>query len=193
MDTLHAAWKFLRSFFRSSWELSDYPIRVKQFTADLEPHGRLGPPFTWSAQIVNWWVMAGHGYSRAEAIQNLATSFARRKAELKPLPRPGTTVPFEFGSDERVRQHEQLAVDFMNRILGLRYEECFISDQSSLWDFHEEESNDFLNKAVLAVYGVDVSDLEAALIADILERIAAKSPTLPTTPLQPSSGVSGVK
>jgi hypothetical protein len=182
MDTLHAAWKFVRSFFKSSWELSDYPIRVKHFAGDLEPHGRVGPPFTWSAQIINWWMMAGHGYSRAEAIENLATSFARRKTELEPLPRPGTRVPLKFASDERVRRHEQLVVDFMSRILGLRYEECFVSDESSLWNFHEEESNDFLNTKVLAVYGVDISDLESALIVDILERIAANSPTLPNTP-----------
>jgi hypothetical protein len=175
MDTLHAAWKFAGSFFKSSWELSDYPIRVKHFSTDLEPRGRLGPPFTWSAQIINWWVMAGHGYSRAEAMQNLAASFARRKAEVEPLPRPGTTVPPTFASDERIRRHEQLAADFMDRILGLRYEECFVSDQSSLWNFHEDESNDSLNRKVLAVYGVDISDLESALIAEILERLAANS------------------
>jgi hypothetical protein len=119
--------------------------------------------------------MAGHRYSRAEALQNLAASFARRKAELEPLPRLGTRVPLKFASDERVRRQQQLVVDFMNRILGLQYEECFVSDQSSLWNFHEEESNDFLNKKVLAVYGVDISDLESALIVDILERIAANS------------------
>lgn len=188
MDTLHAAWKLAGSFFKSSWELSDYPIRVKQFSTDREPRGRMGSPFTWSAQIINWWGMAGHGYTRTEAMQNLAASFARRKAEVEPLPRPGTTVPLTFASDERIRRHEQLAADFMERILGLRYEECFVSDQTSLWDFHEDESNDSLKRKVLAVYGVDISDLESALIAEILERLAANSRELPNTPLQPTSG-----
>ena len=80
----------------------------------------------------------------------------------------GVRSPLKFASDERIRQHEELAGD---RILGLRYEECLVSDQSILWDFHEEESNDLLNQKVLAIYGVDISDLESALIADILERL----------------------
>lgn len=174
MDALQAAWKFAGSFFKSSWDLSDYPIRVKHCSTDLEPRGRL-TPFAWSAQIINWWVMAGHGHSRAEAMQNLAAHFARRKAQVEPLPRPGITVPLTFASDERIRRHEQLLADFMDRILGLRYEECFVSDESSLWNFHEDESNDSLNRKVLAVYGVDISDLESGLMVDILERLAANT------------------
>ncbi len=175
MDAFKAAWKFVRSFFKSDWELSDYPIRVKQFDPAPGPHGRSGPPFTWSAQVINWWVMAGHGYSRDEAMQNLVESFERRKAASESVPRPGTKVPLTFASDDRIRQHEALATDFMDRILGLKHEECFVSDQSSLWNFHEQESNDFLYKRVLDVYGIDISDLEGAIIADILERIAERS------------------
>jgi hypothetical protein len=145
------------SFFKSGWELSDYPIRVKQLDLVLEPHGR-SAPFTWSAQIINWWVVAGHGYSRAEALQNLETNFERRKAEPEGLPRPGVSVPLTFASDQRVRRHEMLAKDFFDRIMGVRYEQCFVSDQSSLWDFHEGESNDVLCNRVLHVYGVDISD-----------------------------------
>ena len=191
MDVLRAAWKFTRSFFksRSRWELSDYPIRIRHVDTALEPGGRLGPPFTWSAQIINWWTMSGHGYSVDEAMQSLAANFARRAGEPDPLPRPGTKVPLTFASDDRVRQHEALAADFFDRILGLRYEECFISDQSSLWNFHEEESNDFLFKKVLDVYGVDISDLELAILADIFERIASRSTqALRDRPLQPTSG-----
>jgi len=188
MDSFKAAWKFVRSFVKSGWELSDYPIRIKQFDPAPGPHGRSGPAFTWSAQVINWWVMAGHGYSRDEAIQNLVKSFERRKTASEPLPRPGTKVPLTFASDERISQHEALAADFMDRILGQKLEECFVSDQSSLWNFHEQESNDFLYERVLDVYGVDISDLEGAIIADILERIAERPRQLPNWPLQPSSG-----
>src|SRR5690242_5334065 len=100
MDTARAAWKFVRSFLKSDWELSDYPVRVRHFDSQPETHGRYGPPFTWSAQIINWRVMGGHGHSRAEAMQNLAARFERRKTEPDPLPRPGTSVPLVFASDE---------------------------------------------------------------------------------------------
>ena len=190
MDATRAAWKFLRSFFKRSWELSDYPIRVREFSPRPEPHGRSGPPFTWSAQIVHWWTMSGHGYSREEALGNLAENFARRKSAADRLPRPGTKVPLTFTSNERIKQHEALAAHFLDHILGLRYEECFISDQSSLWNFHDRESNDFLHKRVAHTYGVDISDLESALMPDILERIAAQLHVLPNKPLQPTSGAS---
>ena len=188
MNTVQAAWKFVRSFFKSDWELDDYPIRIKRFEPNPESHGRLGQPFTWSAQIINWWVMSGHGYSRAEALQNLEANFERRrKADPERLPRPGMSVPLAFAPDGRGRRHEMLARDFFDRIVGVSYDECFVSDQSSLWDFHEDESNDVLCKRVLEVYGIDISDLESAVLADILDRIAARSQTLPNTPLQPTS------
>jgi hypothetical protein len=97
MDAFKAAWKFVRSFFTSGWELSDYPIRIKQFDPAPGPHGRSGPPFTWSAQVINWWAMAGHGCSRDEAMQSLVESFERRKTASEPLPRPGTEVPEPMG------------------------------------------------------------------------------------------------
>jgi len=173
MDALQAAWKFALSFLKSGWELADYPIRIRQFDPIPEPLGRSGQPFTWSAQIVNWWAMAGHGYSRDEAMRNLVESFDRRKATAEPLPRPGTKVPLVCAPDGRMARHDALAADFMDRILGLKYEECFLSDQSSLWDFHFDESNDALQKRVLEVYGIDISDLEGAIVADIFDRIAA--------------------
>jgi len=187
METILAAWKFALSYFKRTWELSDYPVRIRQFSAEPETRGRSGPAFTWSAQIVHWWMMGGHGYSRAEALEKLGANFAQRKAQATPLPRPGTSVPLSFASDDRIRRHEALAVDFFDRILGLRYDECFVSDESSLWDFHGEESNAHLHRRVVVTYGVDLSDLETAVIADILERIAGAGHALPNRSLQPGS------
>jgi len=96
MDALHAAWKFIRSFFGSDWELSDYPVPIRQVDADPRPQGRLGSAFTWSAQIVNWRVIGGHGYSRAEALQELRANFARRKATADPLPRELAVIKHMF-------------------------------------------------------------------------------------------------
>ena len=127
-----------------------------------------------TAQIVNWWVIAGGGDTKAEALQELQKSFATVKAEKakegKKLPRPGTQVEIEFASRERVNAHPELAEDFIRRVLNLDW--AWVSDESSLWDFHSADDNqDFIGK-IKEVYGVDVSDIESAKLWQILDRIA---------------------
>jgi hypothetical protein len=48
----------------------------------------------------------------------------------------------EFAPTERVNAHRKLAEDFTRRVLGLEW--AWISDESSLWDFHTEKTNDAL-------------------------------------------------
>ncbi len=119
--------------------------------------------------------MDGSGDSREEALNNLRAKFLTRKAKLaeekEPLPRPGTNVPIEFVSQKRVNAHPQLAQDFIQRVLELPW--AFISDQSSLSDFHTEENNDAQFAKIREVYGVDVSDIESGNLYQILDRIAA--------------------
>lgn len=170
---LNAIWKFLLSFRKRTWDLSDYPVRVRH--VDAVPDRRGAPAYAWSADIVRWWAMAGFGHSRSEALHNLARCFEQRASRPDPLPRPGTPGPVEFASTRRIEQHADLAADFLQRVLGLRREECFISDQSSLWDFHDQETNEHLNGRIVELYGVDVLDMESALLADIFDRIAEKS------------------
>jgi hypothetical protein len=77
---------------------------------------------------------------------------------------------------QRVSAHSELADDFTRRVLNLDW--AFISDESSLWDFHHAETNESLIARIKEVYGVDVSDIESAKLSEILERIAiAQSPT----------------
>jgi hypothetical protein len=52
---------------------------------------------------------------------------------------------------------------------------AFISDESSLWDFHEAKTNEALIARIKEVYGVDVSDIESAKLPEILERIAKET------------------
>ena len=56
----------------------------------------------------------------------------------------------------------------------LRLDCALVTDESSLWDFHTEESNDGLNATIERVYGVNVSDIQSGNIAEILDRIRAK-------------------
>ena len=48
---------------------------------------------------------------------------------------------------------------------------AWISDESSLWDFHGELTNDHLYAKIKEVYGVDVSDIESARLWMIFRRI----------------------
>jgi hypothetical protein len=79
----------------------------------------------------------------------------------------------EFASRKRVSAHPELAEDFTRRVLNLDW--AFISDESSLWDFHEAGTNGALIARIKEVYGVDVSDIESATLPEILERIAKKA------------------
>ena len=106
-----------------------------------------------------------------ELEKRLAAEKVKRANVKKPLPRPGTHVPIEFASRQRVSADPELAQDFIRRVLNLDW--AFISDESSLWDFHHAETNEALIAKIEEVYGVDVSDIESAKLSEILERIAA--------------------
>jgi hypothetical protein len=119
--------------------------------------------------------VTGNGDTEEEAFKDLEKSFSATKAERaksgKKLPRPGTHVEIEFASRERVRARPELAEDFVRRVLNLDW--AWISDESSLWDFHSSHDNQALIARIKQVYGVDVSDIESAKLWQILDRIAA--------------------
>ena len=78
--------------------------------------------------------------------------------------------PIVFGPRVRVERHSELANDFIRRVLQLDW--AWISDQSSLWDFHTDVTNDKFIEQIRLIYGVDVSDLENGNLADIFDRIS---------------------
>ena len=173
-DRLKAAWKYIASFLKSDWTVEDYPIRMRHFGVDpTQEHGRLRP-VAWSAQVINWPSMQGHGDTAQEAVENLRKVLVERKARGGKLARPGTGLPMEFAATYRIEEHPDLARDFFRRILNLDYDECFISNESSLWDFHGQENNDQLNEKILLTYGVDVSDIESGNLADVFTRLVSR-------------------
>lgn len=169
-----AWWKWLLSLFTRDWKLSNYPISVREHEIDPSYVGTPLKQHRYTAQIVNWWVISGGGDTKAEALQELQKCFATAEAERakngKQLPRPGTHVEIEFASRERVDAHAQLAEDFVRRVLNLDW--AWISDESSLWDFHGSDDNQDLIAKIKEVYGVDVSDIESAKLWQILDRIS---------------------
>jgi hypothetical protein len=170
-----AFWKRLLSVRKTTWELGDYPVLVRaQDNPYLEDAGpRLKHPRYW-ASIVNWWVVGDGGETPEEAVRNLAKRFEetrnRMLREGKTMPRPGTHVAIEFSPQEKVEIHSELRDDFVRRVLKLDW--AWISDESSLWDFHTNETNQSYVRTISLLYGVDVSDIESGNIAEILERIA---------------------
>jgi len=174
-NRIRAWWKWFLSLFKRDWNLSDYPISVREHEIGLSYVGTRLKQHRYTAQIVNWWVISGGGDTKTEALQELQKSFATVKAEKakdgKKLPRPGTHVEIEYASWERVNAHAELAQDFIRRVLNLDW--AFISDESRLWDFHSSDDNQDLIAKINEVYGVDVSDIQSAKLWQILDRIAA--------------------
>ncbi len=181
-----AAWKWCLSFRKANWELNDYPIALREQEPDP---AYSAPRFTqhrYRAYIIRWSVISGSGDTPQEARAELKQMFERvrqnRAKEGKMAVRPGRKVNIEFASQEKVSSDPALSDDFIERILGL--EGAWISDESSLWDFHTEQTNDHFFAKIREVYGVDVSDIEGARLWAIFERIEqSRHPsdtTLPT-------------
>jgi hypothetical protein len=168
---IKAAFKYLLSFRKKEWTINDYPIRFKRFEiSNEEQYGRL-QPVPWSAQIINWWQMGGDGDTKEAAFADLKKNLEALKENGTSLPRPGTGLPIEFASTEKVSLHSDIAGDFFERVLEQNYDDCWISDESSLWDFHGEETNEHLHKKIWECYRVDVSDIEDGNLVKIFERI----------------------
>lgn len=75
--------------------------------------------------------------------------------------------------------YEDMARDFIGRIIELQYKCVFLTDMSSLWDFSclfgfetYEETRDHLLKKIVSIYGVDVSDIGDGNLVKIFERLA---------------------
>ena len=175
-NQLRALWKFCLSFCKRDWGLSDYPVVFR--TQEPDPASDYDSPrFKLQRQvasIVNWHLTGG-GDTRKEALQILRSTFAavqsNKKETGESLPRPGTRVPIEFATQERVNAHAELSEDFIHRVLEL--ESAWISDESSLWDFDAEETNDALCARIKEIYGVDVSDIKSVRLCEIFDRIVA--------------------
>jgi hypothetical protein len=163
--------KRLASLFKTDWTLDDYPVHA-YYTPPSSPvaPGQLKPD-CWRATIINWDGIFGAGATRAKALEALGESFDRAKNQK--LPRPGSKFKTEvrFADTSNIDKNRDLVGDFVRNVLELPW--AFISNDSSLWDFHGEETNQKYHARILEVYGVDVTDIESGNLADILERISS--------------------
>ncbi|WP_438449478.1 hypothetical protein [Gorillibacterium sp. sgz5001074] len=168
---LKRTYKFLFSFFKSSWNLHDYPIEFRQQQLlDLSETNLTMYP--WEARIINWYWMNGDGQTKTEAYLKLKEQFDKHKSEGHILPRPGHRVQLSYASVKRMNQFENEAVRFFKEIFEMDYYEMFVSDKTSMHDFCWTDG--MLNEKYIKIqeiYGVQIQDIEDLKIVDILKRI----------------------
>jgi hypothetical protein len=171
-NQIRAAWKWCLSFSKQEWELNDYPIGITERESNPAFSAFRFSQHRYRAYIVNWSI-AGFGDTPEQAKENLEQNFENvrlnRRQEGKRLFRPGAPVPIEFASQEKILANEALSEEFIQKVLGLEW--AWISDDSSLWDFHTEPTNDALYAKIREVYSVDVSDIQSGSLWIIFERI----------------------
>jgi len=171
-NQLHVRWKWLLSFRTSDWSLEDYPVVVQREKPEPKYKAPRFLQHSYRAYIINWSVI-GFGDTPKEAKVDLAKNFEAisqtRKHAGQSAVRPGLDGPIEFASQEKVTMNETLSEDFIRKVLDLDW--AWISDESSLWDFHMEQDNQALYAKIWEIYGVDVSDIQSARLWEILDRI----------------------
>ena len=163
-----AIYKKILSYAKTNWDLDDYPLRYKN---QKKPDDKELKP--WVVQIVNWWTLTGLGNTKEEAYKMLQEVFENYKKNNDELPRPGCTVPLKFADTAIVDSFENIAVDFFDKILGYNYYDCFISDESSLIDFGQDE-NQILKKINLT-YNLNLNEIGDGNIVRILNLIDEKN------------------
>lgn len=164
MDQIRAFIKYLFSFFKNNWQFEDYPLETWSNLEANQSEIKFGAKFT------NWQTLIAHGNSNSEAVENLRKSFNEYSQKNK-LPRPGSKVSFELATSSKIDLYEEIAIDFFDKIIGINYFDCFISDYSTLFDFGLDDEETI--EKIKIVYKIEPdSDL---ILADIFEKISKKA------------------
>jgi hypothetical protein len=79
----------------------------------------------------------------------------------------------EVASTSGIELYDDIAEEFMLRILGFEPDEYLITDESSLRDFVGVDDPELaaIHRKIRGVYAVDVSDLESGNLLEIFERL----------------------
>ena len=167
-ENILAFYKRLLSYSKTKWDLDDYPLRYKN---QADPNDKELKP--WVVQVINWWTLTGLGETKEEAYKMLKEGFENYKVYNDKLPRPGCSVPLQYAATTTVDNLESVAVDFFDKILGYNYYECFISDESSLIDFGQD-NNETLQK-INQTYNLNLKEIGDGNIVRILTLIDEKN------------------
>jgi hypothetical protein len=163
----------IASFFKRRWEFEDYPIDyVDQGEVDPNLPTRL-QHHRWRVDLINWYAVSGLGNSKEAALADAKQKFAVWNSSGEKMWRPGTGPGIVFPENQTIEKYAELRDDFIHRVLELEW--AWLTDESSLWDFHQEVDNNIFYTKIIEVYGVDVSDILNANIVSILERISPEN------------------
>jgi hypothetical protein len=173
------AW--IKSFFKTSWRFEDYPL-------DYIDQGECPPNLParlqhkrWRADLVNWYAVSGSGDSKEAALADAKQKFVDRKTSGEKMWRPGTGPGIVFAAKETPTRYPELSDDFIHKVLNLQW--AWISDFSTLWDFHTENDNDAMYLRIGEIYGVDVSSVPNARLMDIFAEIMNQIGSFPEDPV----------
>lgn len=78
-----------------------------------------------------------------------------------------------FASTSGIDQYHDLAQDFLKRILELDYDECSITDESSISDFVDFTEEE-LGLRIRETYKLDISKIKDGNLLEIFRRIAKR-------------------
>jgi len=164
-------WKRLLSYRKKDWDFGDYPVRYKKQPGN-DSIGNKSEFKEWAAQIVNW-PLIGLGDTKAEAFGVLRDAFHTYKKSGEKLSRPGVPAPIRFAETTEIERLEVFAADFFAKILEYDFYDCFISDDSSVFDFNVEEK-EILEK-INAAYQLLWVELGDGNIVRLLQAIKARN------------------
>lgn len=118
---------------------------------------------------INWWIVVGTlgplgliGFVRASIIAYNDWK-AAREPRLTLAPR------------ERVEELESTFVELMPRVFGFDYDDCFITDESSLCHFGGAEYRADVAERMLAEYSIDIHSLPDDLLVTIAAAIRRRT------------------
>lgn len=146
MSNFKSIFKYILSFFKTKWNFDDYPLEICYNKSSEEDE------FKFRAKFTNWHSMIAFGDSVINAKEKLREEFLEYAKNNK-LPRPGSKVHFKFAESLRITQYEEIAIEFFDKIIGINYFECFVSDFSSLHDF-ELNDQETIEK-IKSIYGIE--------------------------------------
>lgn len=165
--------KYIQSFLKKDWSLEDYPISEVPVDASAFEEAGKAPPR--ALMVERWIAMNGIGPTLEEAWDDLRGKFEEYRSSGKPLPRPGAYVQPEFTSAEGLEAHEELAQRFFPEVLGLNFDDCFVSDESSLSDFYDDtRTKEQVHAKLKDCFGLDASTIQDDRLVAVFDAISSK-------------------
>lgn len=88
---------------------------------------------------------------------------------------PFKGMKIECAPTSGIDMFQTIAEDFMKRILDLDYEECLITDESSVFDFADFTEAELRNR-ILEAYDLDISEIKTGNLLALFQRIHKRKP-----------------